>query len=238
MRLHSYNKIEMQIIHEEEKFLVVEKVAGQLILPIPKSNERTLRDEILEKYPEIAEFDKERGGLVHRLDRDTSGLLLVARAKGALRFFQGEFGARRIKKEYLALVIGEVKKDREIIDLPLGRSAGGKIVPHPVWKKEREAITEYEVIKRFNDFTLLRVLPKTGRMHQIRAHLAAVGHPVVGDKIYNGKKAQKQGSKETQRLFLHASKLEFFDPDAKARKFESPLPPELQQVLEKMRSQK
>lgn len=229
----------MEIIHEDKNFLIVEKQAGQLVLPIPKSDERTLRDEILEKYPEIAEFDKERGGLVHRLDRDTSGLLLIARAKGALRFLQGEFGARRIKKEYLALVAGKIKKDRDIIDLPLGRSSSGKIVPHPVWKKEREAITEYEVIERFNDFTLLRVSPRTGRMHQIRAHLTAIGHPIVGDNIYGDNKKLKANSyKLKARLFLHASKLEFFDPDAKARKFESPLPPEFQQALEKLKSQK
>lgn len=229
----------MKIIHEDKNFLIIEKPAGQLVLPIPKSDERTLRDEILEKYPEIAEFDKERGGLVHRLDRDTSGLLLVARTKGALRFLQGEFGARRIKKEYIALVAGLVKNDHGTIDLPLGRSSSGKIVPHPVWKKEREAITEYKVIERFDNFTLLRISPRTGRMHQIRAHLAAVGHPVVGDKIYNTRAQEHKNIKTPKtRLFLHASKLEFFDPDAKARKFESPLPPELQQVLDKINSQK
>lgn len=218
----------MKVIHEEPRFLVLEKPAGQLVLPVPKNQEKTLLDDLLEKYPEIKSVDSERGGIAHRLDRDTSGLILVAREKGALRFFQGEFGARRVKKEYIALVHGEIKKDAGEIDLPLGRSKSGKIVPHPVRKKEREALTEYEVLERFKNYTLLKVKPKTGRMHQIRAHLKAIGHPVLGDKIYGV-------GDDSPRLFLHASKLEFYDPDAKLRSFESPLPQELQTWLNKLR---
>lgn len=218
----------MKIIHEEEKFIIVEKSAGQLVLPIPKSDEKTLRDELLEKYSELAKFDPERAGIVHRLDRETSGLLLVAKTSIALKFFQGEFGARRVKKEYLALVCGTVKKDKDRIDLPLGRSPSGKIVPHPIRKKEREAVTEYVVLERFKDFTLVQVRPETGRQHQIRAHFAAIGHPIFGDKIY--------GKNSGERLFLHASKLEFFDPDAKWRVFESHLPSDLAQLLTKLKN--
>ena len=218
----------MKVVHEDKNFLLVEKSAGELILPIAKSQEKTLRDELVLKFPELQAIDPERAGIVHRLDRETSGLILVARSKDAIRFFQEEFAARKVKKEYIALVHGEIKKDEGEIDLPLGRSKSGKIVPNPKKKKEREALTKYEVLERLPKYTLLVVRPQTGRMHQIRAHLKAIGHPILGDKIY-GK------ADEAPRLFLHAAKLEFYDLDTKWRSFESPLPIELTAWLKKVR---
>lgn len=238
-------ELSVPIIYEDEDILAVNKPAGLLVHKVPSSKfqDSSLVDWLLEKYPEIKKVGDEPGirpGIVHRLDKDTSGILLVAKNQKAFEYFKSQFQNRKIKKRYVALVEGELKNGKGIIDLPIGKSksdfrkkvAGGKMVG-----KTREAITEYRVLKRFNNYTLVEIFPKTGRTHQIRAHFKAIGHPIVCDKLYGFKKAVCPFG--LNRQFLHASSLELNLPagqsplgGAGARvKLEAALPSDLQNVL-------
>jgi len=224
---------EVKIIYEDDDILAINKPAGLVV----HGSDNSLVSWLLNKYPEIKNVgeDPERPGIVHRLDKDTSGILLVAKNQKAFEYLKEQFQNRKIKKKYLALIEGVIKSEQGIIDLPIGKSkkdfrkraSTGKIVG-----KIREAITEYKVIKRFSEYTLVEVFPKTGRTHQIRVHFKAIGHPVAGDKLYGSKG-------ELSRQFLHANSLEFKLPagqsplgGAGARiKLEADLPEDLKNFL-------
>jgi 23S rRNA pseudouridine1911/1915/1917 synthase len=222
---------EVKIIYEDKDVLAINKPAGLLV-----HGPNSLVDWLLKKYPEIKDVgeDSTRPGIVHRLDKDTSGVLLVAKNQKAFEYLKEQFQNRKIKKKYIALVEGNIKDSNGIIDLPIGKNkkdfrkktAGGKMVGI-----SREAVTEYKVIKRFDKFTLIEVYPKTGRTHQIRVHFKAINHPVAGDKLYG-----RQNN--LNRQFLHASSLEFNLPAGKAGlpngariKFEADLPEDLRNFL-------
>ena len=172
---------------------------------------------------------------VHRLDKDTSGILLAAKNDKALEFLQKQFKERKVKKKYLALVAGNLKKGEGVIETLIGRSPGDRrkqkvyLPGEPNAQEKRKAITEYKVLQRFKNYDLIEVEPRTGRKHQIRTHFAYLGHPIAGDKLY-GFKGQicPEGLK---RHFLHASYLKIKLPDGETKEFKSELPDDLKLCL-------
>lgn len=220
----------ISIIYEDDDILAVNKPAGIVV----HGDSPNLVEWLVKNYPQIKKIgdDSERPGIVHRLDKDTSGVLLVAKNQKAFEYLKEQFQNKEIKKSYIALVDGIVKKDKGIIDLAIGKSkkdfrkklAGGKMIG-----KTREATTEYKVIKRFLEHTLVEAYPKTGRTHQIRVHLKALGHPIVCDKLYGFKKAKCPFG--LNRQFLHAGSLEFNLPSGGRIKLEAILPSDLQNAL-------
>jgi len=243
------------LIYQDENLLVINKPAGLLTHPkSAKDPSQSVVSWLLEKYPEIKKVGDHmenpgtseegrnirqnnigtgtlRPGIVHRLDKETSGLMLVAKNQKSFEYFKNLFQERLIKKTYLALVYGNLKNKTGTIELPLGK-LGTKQTTRIKGKKdlkEREAVTEYKVIKEFLNYSLLEVYPKTGRTHQIRVHLNAIGHPIVCDKIYGGRK--KYCPPELGRLFLHAQKLEFTTPSGQKLLLETDPPEELTSFL-------
>lgn len=226
-------KIKLNIIADTPDYIVIDKPEGLVVHPAPGIQEPTLADGLLAMYPNIKEVgdDPIRPGIIHRLDRDVSGLIVVAKTKPAFTYFKTQFKDRTIHKEYIALVVGEVAMPSGRIDFPLARSASkhGKIAARPKGEEGDEAITEFTVTKIYPHLTLLNISILTGRTHQIRAHLAAFGYPIVGDKIYKPTKSRL--SKKIDRLFLHASVLEFNDLQGKRQKYISNLPKKLSDYL-------
>lgn len=234
--------MEIEIIFEDEDLLVVNKPAGWLVHTDGRSSEKTLVDWVREHYPElenVGETQKlqsgeeiHRPGVVHRLDRETSGVMLVAKTQEMFEDLKRQFQDQSIEKEYHAFVSGVVKEDRFVIDRPIGRSASD----FRKWSAQRgargrlrEARTEIEVIERFDSLTYLKAFPKTGRTHQIRVHLKAIHHPVLCDRLYGFKDIPCP--QEFGRLALHAYSISFRDLQGKQRKFTAPLPKEFEQFL-------
>jgi len=231
----SYFILYTSIIHETPDYLVINKSSGLAVHPAPGIKGPTLVDYLLEKYPKIAKVGEDpfRPGIVHRLDKDVSGLMVIAKTQEAFDHFKKQFQERKIKKEYLALVYGKIKKDEGIIDFPIGRAESGKMAARAKTMGEgKHAITEFEVIKRYKKFTLVKTHIKTGRTHQIRVHFFAYGHPVVGDKLYKPKKIKLI---ELGRPFLHSSVLGFYDLNNQWVEFTSELPEELKNFLEQIK---
>src|SRR3989344_5769117 len=171
--------------------------------------------------------------VVHRLDKDTSGVILFAKNEKTQEYLRELFFNHKIKKTYLAVVVGNVKNNTGVIDLAIGRSKKPPLKRVAVGEqrgKIREAVTEYKVLKRFNGFTLLEAYPKTGRTHQIRSHFAAIGHPLACDKLYGGKKFICPGG--ISRQFLHAFGIEFTLPKGSRLRFEADLPEDLKKTLD------
>jgi len=228
---------EPQIIYETKDFIAVNKPAGLLVHSAQKaiSKEPTLVDFLQKKYPEVKNVGDDpetRPGIVHRLDKDTSGVMVIARNQETFNFLKKLFQKGEAKKIYLALVWGRVLSKSGVIKKPIGLKAG--TVKRTIWQKGaklvKEAITEYKVKKYFNGFTFLEVMPLTGRTHQIRVHLASIGHPVVGDRLY-GKKGVPEG---LTRQFLHAESLEFTPPTGGKIKVSADLPEELERFLSEL----
>lgn len=228
----------MKIIFENKDLLVIDKPPGIVVFPEKKGEKKTLINYILENYPDLKKVGKPpRYGIVHRLDKDTSGILLVARNNRALEFFQKQFKERKVEKKYLALVVGNIKTNQGKIETLIGRALKNRkkqkvyLPLEPITKRKnlRKALTEYKVVKRFRDYTLLEVTPKTGRKHQIRCHLAYLSHPIAGDKLYGFRNQPKP--KGLNRQFLHANFLKIKLLDGKERKFESALPKDLLKIL-------
>lgn len=215
---------EIRIIHEDETVLVVDKPAG-IAVHRGVNTEATVADWFVARCPDAKEVGSpERPGIVHRLDKGTSGIMVLAKTKAALEFLQAEFKAREAKKEYVALVYGAVRQDEGEITLPIGRSGRFRtkrsVTPSA---SSKPAQTSYVVELRFTSHTLLKVLPFTGRTHQIRVHLAAINHPIVGDTLY-ATKPYRDAAKEAPRLFLHARALELTLPSRVKKRFETDLP--------------
>lgn len=239
------NNISLQpeIIAVEKDFIVVNKPAGLLTHNTDKDN-FSLAEILTKKYPEIKKVgeDKMRPGIVHRLDKEASGLLVVARTQKMFDHLKKQFQDRTIGKEYTVLVHDVVSADTGTIDFPLERGKNNErmaALPKNVYGHENEsgkkALTEFWVEKRFINFTLLTVKIHTGRMHQIRAHFLAYDHPVTGDNLYFQKKQKRKWDNELGRLFLHSFKLEFTDLEGNRQKYEIPLPKELKEFLGKLR---
>ncbi len=223
----SAEPIPLNIVFEDECMVVVDKPAGMVVHPAPGHSSGTLVHALLHHCQDLSGIGGvERPGIVHRLDKETSGLVLVAKSETAHRSLAGQFKEREIKKVYLALVRGNVLQNKGVIDLAIGR--------HKIHRKKmavqreggRSAVTSFEVIARYPHFSYLRLFPKTGRTHQIRVHVAEIGHPILGDKVYGGKlDAQHM---KLPRQALHAHQLEIRHPvSGETKLFSAPLPEDL-----------
>jgi 23S rRNA pseudouridine1911/1915/1917 synthase len=218
--------IPLKIVYEDADLLVIDKPAGLPVHPAPGHPAHTLVNAVLAHLPALAEGDETlRPGVVHRLDKDTSGLIIVAKNRPAHENLSDQFKSRSVAKSYTVLVKGKLTPENGIIEAAIGRD------PHnrqrmAVVSKGREARTEYRVLRYIGDYTLLEIRPRTGRTHQIRVHLAAIGFPVVGDATYG------VTFPHLSRQFLHASRLGFSLPSTgKHVEFTSPLPPDLEKAL-------
>lgn len=221
-------QIDLETVYDDSDIKVVIKPAGMLVHPTSAhQGEGTVVDAIL---AETTDDDRLRPGIVHRLDRNTSGLLVLAKSKAAKEYMQKQFQERKIQKTYIALVIGHLDQDEAIIKVPLGRSK-----THPLKRvadpEGKEAITAYKVTDRIGNYDLVEAKPTTGRTHQLRAHFAHLGHPIVGDKLYGA-----DAFLNLNRYFLHAAKLQFVAPNNTKVEVQSELPKELQDLLQKIRS--
>jgi len=231
--------IPLKIVYEDAVLLVVDKPAGMVVHPAPGHSGGTLVNALLAYCPELAVAGDDRPGLVHRLDRDTSGLILVAKSEKARRTLQRQFKDRQVRKAYLALVDGHLQPACGRIEAPIGRDPNHR-QRMAVLAGGREAITEYHVLEQFakrlgpaaGDYCLLEAEPATGRTHQIRVHLASIGHPVVGDTVYGRRRSRLA----VPRQFLHARRIGFKHPSTGQRlELEAPLPDDLAEILEMLR---
>ncbi len=226
---------EIKIIYEDEYILILDKPSGLVVNRSNTYKETTLQDILEKTYPEIYSgiSDEEylsRSGLVHRLDKDTSGIIVVAKNTDTFHYLLQQFKQRKIFKEYVAVVHGEITDEIIEIDAPLARNPKNPL-RIAVVSGGKPAFTKIEKIysKNINGdfYTLVRVFPKTGRTHQIRIHLSSIGHPVAGDKIYCAANLLEKDDIAFNRLMLHAEVLGFISPkDQKFHRFKSPLPNE------------
>lgn len=230
--------MDLTIIYEDNDLLAIDKPAGLIIFPEGNiTGEKTLIDYLLESRLDLKNTgEAPRYGIVHRLDKDTSGILLVAKNNESLIFFQKQFKNRGIEKKYTALATGIVKENQGTIKTLIGRSPQNSRKQRTYSLEEsnktgkREAITEYRVLKRFSEYTLLEINIKTGRKHQIRCHLASIHHPIAGDKLYGFKDSPLP--KGLVRQFLHASYAKVQLPSGEFKELTSDLPEDLKGVLE------
>jgi 23S rRNA pseudouridine1911/1915/1917 synthase len=229
--------IPLEIVFENSDLVVVNKPAGMVVHPSPGHNNGTLVHAALGHIPDLEGIGgEERPGIVHRLDKDTSGLIVIAKNERAHHWLQEQFKSRLVDKKYIALVDGQPPTPTGRVEAPIGRNTTHrKLMAVVSIEKGREAITEYSTLEKFPEHTLLDVHPKTGRTHQIRVHLAFLGCPVTADMVYGKRKP----TVELDRHFLHASRLRIIIPgEERTRIFEAPLPHELSLVLEQLRNRK
>ena len=229
--------IKLKIIYEDKDIIVINKPAGLVVHPLKPEQDDTLVNELLAYCPEIKNVgdDPLRPGIVHRLDKDTSGLMLIAKNNQAFEYFKKQFQERKIEKKYIALVHGKVKDKKGIITKAISLSRKDHKKRSALFdEKAKKARTEYKVLKYYKNYTLLEVFPKTGRTHQIRIHLASIGHPIVGDKQYKFKR--QVCPKGLYRQFLHAHYLKFRMLNGKIAKFKSKLPEDLENILKSSES--
>lgn len=231
---------EPKIIAETLDYIVVEKPTGMLSHPTMAGETDTLADFITNKFPEVKKVgeDPARPGIVHRLDREASGLMVVARTQKMFTHLKEQFKNRTIEKEYTALVHDPVARNWGEINFPIARSetsARMAALPSQAGNDAKEAKTEFLVEEQFVNFSLLKVKIHTGRMHQIRVHFLAYDHPLVGDPLYFQKKQKRHWDEKLGRLFLHSTKLGFTDLEGIKQTFESPLPKELKNFLKEIK---
>jgi len=227
---------EPQILYENQNFLVINKPAGINTHPTFKNiNQPSIASWFILKYPQAKNVGEDplRPGIVHRLDKDTSGALILTKNQKAFLYFKDLFLKKKIQKQYLVLVKGEMKKDQGVINFSLTRSrSSGKrkiiLSQKQTQKKVKTALTTYQVISIYKGYTLLKVEPKTGRTHQIRIHLASIGFPVAGDSLYG---VSPKNQFVFPRQMLHAQKIIFLAPNDQRLSLEAPLPYDFQQVL-------
>jgi 23S rRNA pseudouridine1911/1915/1917 synthase len=227
--------IPLHILYEDANLLVINKQAGMVVHPVPGGVHRrgTLVNAVLSHVPNLSIGGEERPGIVHRLDKDTSGVILVAKNDMAQRALQAQFKGRTVEKVYLALVEGEPPTLRGRIEAPIGRDLRNRQRMAVVTEeKGRAAVTEFTVRERLGGYTLIEVRLLTGRTHQIRVHLAYIGLPVVGDIVYGHRRKQLQ----CPRQFLHAHRIGFRLPETgEWKEFVAPLPADLEEVLQRLR---
>ncbi len=236
---------EPEIIFQNADCLVLNKPAGLAVHPDRFTSGGTLADWLLSHWPELSVVGEPvilpdgttvpRPGIVHRLDRDTTGVLVVAKNQTAFEFFKEQFAQRTVSKEYRAILLGQLKNDQGVIDLPIGRSRKDprrRLAGRGATGQLREALTEYQVLERFAGFVYVAAFPKTGRTHQLRAHFKAISAPIACDPLY-GAPACPPG---LARQALHAYRVELALPTGGRQGFTAPLPQDLTGALEQLRA--
>lgn len=224
--------IPLAIVYEDADVIVVDKPAGMVVHPAPGHPRGTLANALLAHVPGISVGGSQRPGIVHRLDKDTSGLIVAAKTDRGRTALVTQWETRSVEKTYLALVSGSLEDEEATIDAPIGRDPKNR-QRMAVLRSGRPAVTHFRVVERFPDSTLLEISIETGRTHQIRVHLAFIGHPIVGDQVYGRARPTEP---QLERQFLHASALGFRLSDGEALRVEAPLPQDLQAVLEELRA--
>ena len=228
----------LNILYEDDDLLVINKPPGLIVHQATEYDKDTnVVDALLEQYPKLIEVgdDPTRPGIVHRLDKDVSGVMVISKTQEAFENLKTQFATRTVEKEYLALVYGVINKDYDTINLKIARSkTRGRMVARPDSQEGKEAVTEYEVVERYKTATYLRVKIHTGRTHQIRVHFQAIDHPLVGDKLYKKRVMKNIRPIKLDRIFLHAHKLTITLLNGKRKNFEVPLPDELTSLLQKL----
>ncbi|HEV3486019.1 MAG TPA: RluA family pseudouridine synthase [Vicinamibacterales bacterium] len=236
-------ELPLTILHEDEDLVVIDKPAGLVVHPAAGHPDRTLVNALLFTVKDLSGIGGEiRPGIVHRLDKDTSGVMVIAKHDDAHRKLTAEWGTERVRKEYLALVYGTPAPEKGTIDAPIGRDPRDR-KRMSVVANGRRAITEYEVVERLRHVSLVRCRLRTGRTHQIRVHLKHIGHPIVGDPVYSGPQWRGIPDKRVQRALasldrqaLHAARITFPHPRTGASlSFEAPLPADMGRVVEEVR---
>lgn len=224
--------IPLAVVYEDADVILIDKPAGMVVHPAPGHPRGTLANALVAHVPGIAVGGSQRPGIVHRLDKDTSGLIVAAKSDRGRNALVAQWADQTVRKTYIALVRGVIPENEATIDAPIGRDPKDR-QRMAVVRSGRSAVTHFRVLERFEDATLLEVAIETGRTHQIRVHLAFAGFPVIGDRVY-GRKSQ---TAPLERQFLHASGLAFHLPDGALIERESPLPADLVAVLESMRAE-
>jgi len=230
--------IPLDVLYEDEDLLVIHKPAGLVVHPAPGHWRGTLVSALLHRWrgPRPG-LDELRPGIVHRLDRETSGVLVIGKTPEVVARLAAQFKSREVEKEYLAVVWRAPRPRSGVIDKPVGR--------HPkrrqrmaIRRDGRAAVTSYETIEEFGDLAVLRLRPETGRTHQLRVHLASIGHPILGDKVYGrARNVRDPRLRDFSRQALHAARLSFGHPaDGRRLSFEAPLPADLEALLEHLRA--
>ncbi len=256
-------KLQVPVLYEDENVIVFNKPSGLMIHADGRSDEYTLADYVLDNYPETSgvgeplvlergrpgETKVDRPGIVHRLDRDTSGAIVVARNQAAFLYLKRQFKEHEIKKVYQAIVSGNVKNDTGIIDAPIGRSRSDFRVrttqdlhTNDARGRLRDAVTRYKVLARYNKewqgkltpLSLVEVYPLTGRTHQIRTHFKTIRHPLLADPLYSATKKREGYPFEAARTMLHASKITFKTKEAGEIIVEAPRPADFEAILAKI----
>jgi 23S rRNA pseudouridine1911/1915/1917 synthase len=226
--------IPLDVLYEDEDVIVVNKRAGMVVHPSRGQTQGTLVHALLFHCPEMALLGEERPGIVHRLDKGTSGTIVVAKNAQSLADLGRQFKDREVKKEYIALVHGVLSREMGKIEMSIGRHPGDRKRMSVVSDRGRGAMTEWMRLKVFRDFTLLKVVTRTGRTHQIRVHLSYLGHHVVGDSVYGGRNHNKR-TPLIHRPALHASVLGFRHPKTlEWMEFQADLATDIQSALERI----
>lgn len=229
--------IELEIIYEDENMIVVNKAMGLQVHPSDTEKKNTLVNALIVRFPEIknvndgSEGSWMRPGIVHRLDKDTSGAMVIAKNKKTFDELKRQFADREVEKNYVAVVYGNLEKKTGVVDRPIARAASfkkQKIARGKTKGTARAAVTEYSLLKRYEGFDFVEALPKTGRMHQIRVHLASLGHPIIGDAKY--KRRDLICPDGVSRQLLHAQKLKF-ELWGKKYEFSAPLPSDFMEFM-------
>jgi 23S rRNA pseudouridine1911/1915/1917 synthase len=233
----------LKVLYNDHGLLIIDKPAGMVIHPGAGFKGETLASALLYNFKDIEIVGEDhRPGIVHRLDKDTSGVILVAKTPEMYEFLKDAFAQRKIKKEYITLVLGRVEKSHGIIELPIGKSKTDfrkQTAKNP--SDPKPAVTEYKVLEYLKDplsldeYTLLLIKLHTGRTHQIRVHMQSIGHPLMGDSLYGSKRTELKG---LNRQFLHAKKIEVHLPNKTWIEAESEFPDDLKKVLENLNSVK
>lgn len=227
----------MEVVYENENFLAINKPAGLMVHAAKvalgkvstRKTEPTVVDWLIKKYPEVKTVGDDpamRPGIVHRLDKDTSGIMLIAKTQEYFEYLKSLFQKHEVKKTYYAVVWGVPKQREGIIDAPIGIINGTLKRSVRSTKMRKEATTNYKMLKEQGDVSLLEVHPLTGRTHQIRVHLASIGHPIVGDRLYGPRRKRRGIADEAtpSRLMLHAGAIEFRDRDGSVIHLSTDLP--------------
>lgn len=229
--------IELTLVHEDDHLLVIDKPAGMVVHPGIGHARGTLVAGLLARYPEIATVGESlRPGIVHRLDKGTSGLMMAARTQSAYDFLKQELAQRKVRRQYLAICANHFENEQGIVDAPIGKSTKNPMLME-VAMSGRPARTRYMVKRRLREASLVQCQLETGRTHQIRVHLAAIGHPLVGDRAYNPRHNELLLTQELREEFknrpaLHSRQLSCPHPDTREEmSFESPLPADMENLL-------